>query len=287
MTAPGLIIAAPRSGAGKTTVTLALLAALRRRGLARAGGQGRSRLYRPRASTKRRPAGQASISTVGRCRPLCSTRWSREAAARADLLRDRRRHGPVRRHSRRPRRTGASADLAARFRSAGAAGDRCRRSIAIGGGCAARLRGARSGGPDRRRGAEPGRQRAARQAGGRGDRGARYPDPRRDPARCRRSLCPSGISAWCRPASMAISPRGSSSLPIWPSVISISTAFCAWPRRLTCRQADVCGAAAAGTAHRAGAGRSVQLRLPACARPAGGRRGRDRAVLAARRRGAA
>ncbi len=34
MTAPALIVAAPRSGAGKTTVTLALLAALRRRGLA-------------------------------------------------------------------------------------------------------------------------------------------------------------------------------------------------------------------------------------------------------------
>lgn len=34
MTAGGLIIAAPRSGAGKTTVTLALLAAIRRRGLA-------------------------------------------------------------------------------------------------------------------------------------------------------------------------------------------------------------------------------------------------------------
>jgi cobyrinic acid a,c-diamide synthase len=33
MTARGLIVAAPRSGAGKTTVTLALLAALRRRGL--------------------------------------------------------------------------------------------------------------------------------------------------------------------------------------------------------------------------------------------------------------
>jgi cobyrinic acid a,c-diamide synthase len=31
---PGLIIAAPRSGAGKTTVTLGLLRALRRRGLA-------------------------------------------------------------------------------------------------------------------------------------------------------------------------------------------------------------------------------------------------------------
>jgi cobyrinic acid a,c-diamide synthase len=34
VTAPGLIVAAPRSGAGKTTVTLALLAALARRGLA-------------------------------------------------------------------------------------------------------------------------------------------------------------------------------------------------------------------------------------------------------------
>src|SRR5262249_2154236 len=34
MTARGFIVAAPHSGAGKTTVTLALLAALRRRGLA-------------------------------------------------------------------------------------------------------------------------------------------------------------------------------------------------------------------------------------------------------------
>ena len=33
MSARGLIIAAPHSGAGKTTVTLAILAALRRRGL--------------------------------------------------------------------------------------------------------------------------------------------------------------------------------------------------------------------------------------------------------------
>ena len=34
MTARGIIIAAPRSGAGKTTITLGLLAALARRGLA-------------------------------------------------------------------------------------------------------------------------------------------------------------------------------------------------------------------------------------------------------------
>ena len=34
MTARGVIVAAPRSGAGKTTVTLGLLAALKRRGVA-------------------------------------------------------------------------------------------------------------------------------------------------------------------------------------------------------------------------------------------------------------
>ena len=33
MSPPGFIVAAPRSGAGKTTVTLALLAAFKRRGL--------------------------------------------------------------------------------------------------------------------------------------------------------------------------------------------------------------------------------------------------------------
>src|SRR5680860_225417 len=39
MTARGLIVAAPRSGAGKTTVTLALLAALHRRGFAVQGAK--------------------------------------------------------------------------------------------------------------------------------------------------------------------------------------------------------------------------------------------------------
>ena len=39
MTAPGLLIAAPRSGSGKTTVTLALMRALRRRGVAVRGAK--------------------------------------------------------------------------------------------------------------------------------------------------------------------------------------------------------------------------------------------------------
>ncbi len=39
MTARGLIVAATRSGAGKTTITLALLAALARRGLAVRGAK--------------------------------------------------------------------------------------------------------------------------------------------------------------------------------------------------------------------------------------------------------
>ena len=42
MTARGLIVAAPRSGSGKTTVTLGLLAAFRRRGAAVRAAHGTS-----------------------------------------------------------------------------------------------------------------------------------------------------------------------------------------------------------------------------------------------------
>ena len=85
-----------------------------------------------RAFTRRRPAGQASISTAGRCRRPCSTRWW--AGRPADLLVIEGAMGlfdgipagaaPERRLGR-PRRP---------LRPAGDAGDRRRRAIAIGGG---------------------------------------------------------------------------------------------------------------------------------------------------------
>ncbi len=95
MTARGLIVAAPRSGAGKTTS--------RSRCSRRSGGEG-SRFGPPKPGPiistlpfmRRRPGGQASISTAGRCRPRCSMRsWATRIGCRD--AGDRRRHGAVRR----------------------------------------------------------------------------------------------------------------------------------------------------------------------------------------------
>ena len=66
----------------------------------------------PRSITPQ-PAGQASISTAGPCRLPCSTRWW--ARLRADLLMIEGAMGLFDGITARPGRTGASADLAARF----------------------------------------------------------------------------------------------------------------------------------------------------------------------------
>ena len=134
------------------------------------------------------------------------------------------RHGPVRRRSPGRRgRTGAAADLAARFRLPVLTGARRDRAIADRRGGGARPCRPRPRRSDRRRRAQPRRQRATSRP--------RRPMPlRRSGCRClahcramRRSPCRSAISAWCRPPSTAISRALSTVSPTWPSATSIST----------------------------------------------------------------
>ena len=96
MSAKGLIIGAPRSGSGKTSVTIGLLRAFARRGIAVAA-QNPGRTTSTPASTPRPPAGPASISTPGRCTRRCSPA-SPERRRRRRSRHRRKRDGPVRRH---------------------------------------------------------------------------------------------------------------------------------------------------------------------------------------------
>ena len=161
---PGFIVAAPRSGAGKTTVTLGLIAAFappRRGGAHR---QVRPRLHRPRVPRRRiRPAGHQPRQLGHAARPARHARSRTQAARpgwRALLVRSRKRHGPVRRRRRpaRPRRRRRRPRRA--VRAAGAAGARRLRPGAVGRRRRARLRDCTTRRCHRRRGAQPGRQRA-------------------------------------------------------------------------------------------------------------------------------
>ena len=106
MSAPGLLIAAPRSGSGKTMLTLGLLRAFRRAGLVVAGREIGARLHRSGVSRRRvrarraqsrqlgdaararsprspRAPRAAAISCSARPRWACSTACRRRPAARA------------------------------------------------------------------------------------------------------------------------------------------------------------------------------------------------------------
>jgi hypothetical protein len=126
----GLMIAAPRSGSGKTTVTLGLLRALKRRGVALAPGKagpdyidpafhaaasGQTCLnYDPWAMRERSASGQCVAAIAGRA----------DAGDRGD-------DGAVRRRRRRFRIGGRSRRSSG---PAGHSGDRLRKHVAIGGG---------------------------------------------------------------------------------------------------------------------------------------------------------
>ena len=118
MTAPGLIVAAPRSGAGKTTVTLALLAALKRRGLAVQAAKAGPDYIDPRFHEAATGRPSFNLDCWAMPPALLDTLVS-EATAKADLLVIEGAMGLFDGIPAGPRRTGATADLAARFRLPG------------------------------------------------------------------------------------------------------------------------------------------------------------------------
>jgi cobyrinic acid a,c-diamide synthase len=115
MTAPGLIVAATRSGAGKTTVTLGLLAAFRRRGLAVQAAKVGPDYIDPafhQSATGRQSFNLDSWAMP----PTLIDALVGESAAKADLLVIEGAMGLFDGIPAAPGRSGASADLAARFR---------------------------------------------------------------------------------------------------------------------------------------------------------------------------
>ena len=114
MTAHGLIVAAPRSGAGKTTVTLALLAAFRRRNLDVQAAKIGADYIDPRFHEAATGRPSFNLDSWAMPPPLIDA-LLREGAGHADLLVIEGAMGLFDGIPSAPLRSGASADLAARF----------------------------------------------------------------------------------------------------------------------------------------------------------------------------
>jgi cobyrinic acid a,c-diamide synthase len=115
MTAGALIVAAPRSGAGKTTVTLGLLAALRKRGVAVQAAKAGPDYIDP--AFHEAATGRASFNLDSWAMPpSLLDALVGDGAARADILAIEGTMGLFDGIPTTPRRSGATADLASRFR---------------------------------------------------------------------------------------------------------------------------------------------------------------------------
>ncbi|HET9577480.1 MAG TPA: cobyrinate a,c-diamide synthase, partial [Usitatibacter sp.] len=114
MTARGLIVAAPRSGSGKTTVTLALLAALRRRGIAVHAAKAGPDYIDPafHAAATGRPSLNLDSWAM---KPALLDALMGAAAGGAEMLVIEGAMGLFDGIESAPRRSGSTADLAARF----------------------------------------------------------------------------------------------------------------------------------------------------------------------------
>lgn len=111
----GLIISAPRSGSGKTTVTLALLAALRRRGIAVRAAKSGPDYIDPAFHAAATGAAGLNLDTWA-MPPSLLDALAADAAADADILFIEGAMGLFDGIAGCPQRSGAAADLAARFR---------------------------------------------------------------------------------------------------------------------------------------------------------------------------
>jgi cobyrinic acid a,c-diamide synthase len=115
MTARGLIVAAPRSGSGKTTVTLGLLAAFKRRGIAVGAGKAGPDYIDPAFHAA--ASGAASINLDSWAMPAhLLDALAGEAARTVELVVIEGVMGLFDGVAGSPGRTGSTADLAARFR---------------------------------------------------------------------------------------------------------------------------------------------------------------------------
>ena len=114
MTAPGLIVAAPRSGAGKTTITIALLAALTRRGIAVQAAKVGPDYIDP--AFHEAATGRPSVNLDSwAMRPSLLDALMGDAASHAEMLAIEGAMGLFDGIEAGDRRSGSTADLAARF----------------------------------------------------------------------------------------------------------------------------------------------------------------------------
>jgi cobyrinic acid a,c-diamide synthase len=218
MTAPGLILAGPRSGVGKTTITLAVLAALARRGIAVRAAKAGPDYIDPAFHAAATGAPSVNLDSWAMPPALLDAIVERIADG-AEMLVIEGVMGLFAGVAGAAGRTGATADIARRFRlPVLLVLDVAGQSQSAARWCAGSHRTIRRA--DCRRDPEPCRQRAASCAGRRCDRGARH--SRRGGRAAQESITAGAAPRRCRRRNTATLPRVSTASPPSPSATSIS-----------------------------------------------------------------